>query len=106
MEYLFTKEVNSDGKRRIKFPSAWVNPSVNKEFVFVKEDEIKLYPYFTWKEIFDKEKKGKDQIDFMEKSLKVEMDKSQRILLPKYLTWKKINLIGMGDYIVIRESTG
>ena len=96
---------NVDEKRRIIWPKGW--PYNEQGFVFVQEEDIKIYPYVTWKVAMKKKgKESKKNMWFKKSSAIAKVDSQKRLLLPKYCTgWKEVDLIGMGEYIIIREST-
>jgi hypothetical protein len=103
MEYLGSVlSRNVDYKRRFLFPAEWIDESTI--FFVVQDEDIQLYSYAKWKAIMVSLSLAKEKISWAEKSTQVHLDDTKRLLLPKTMKWKKIDLIGMIDYIIIRES--
>jgi DNA-binding transcriptional regulator/RsmH inhibitor MraZ len=96
-----------DYKRRLLLPSKLL---VCDTLVFVpvqeNTSELRLYSYPTWKEMQGKMAQG-ERADLLKKSSAMQtLDTQKRLLLPEGITWKKVDVIGMLDYIMIQESTG
>lgn len=108
MEYLGNIENRKvDNKRRIVLPSIWMDENAIREgFFFVrKEESIELYPYKIWKHILANIEDDSEKLAWSKKSSKLTSTSiSNRLLLPIYCIWKRVNLIGMGEYIIINES--
>lgn len=49
-------------------------------------------------------KDEKKQAEWSGMSTEAEVDDQGRMILPKHVKWKKIDVIGMIDYVIIRES--
>jgi hypothetical protein len=111
MEYITNYKRRPDSGRRILFPSSWLDS--NTRFFFFKNEVMdkapypiwELYPYQKWIEIMNKKTEGKERFDWSDKTKEYSLDKNSRLLLPLECKWKIINLIGMVDYIIIKEST-
>ena len=109
MEYLGSLPPRKvDIKRRIIWPVEWLDDKDKYGFLFVQEKKhIKIYPCLTWKLVMNAMAKEPEKIAWSKKSTPVEhLDKDKRLLLPKECNWRKIDFIGMVEYIIIRESTG
>ena len=109
MEYLgslLSRKV--DEKRRIMWPAQLANEDDVHGFCFLREEKsMRIYPYLKWKSVTKAIVKQSEKLAWSEKStLVTHIDNQKRLLLPKECTsWKGIDLIGMGDYLIIREST-
>ncbi|MFA7298760.1 MAG: hypothetical protein WC010_03905 [Candidatus Absconditabacterales bacterium] len=94
---------NVDAKRRILLPKTLL--ANTQVFVLVQETpkEVRLYSYNKWSlyiRIVGEVKKLE-----LEKTRKMfRLDKVNRMVLPKEMNWKKVDLTGMLDYIAITES--
>lgn len=107
MEYLGSLAKRKvDAKRRMIWPAEWSNATDKNGFFFVKEGEyVRIYPYAKWKLVMDGMRTEHAKIIWSGKSSLVEhLDDIKRLLLPKTMKWKTIDLVGMIDYIIIRES--
>lgn len=96
-----------DNKRRIVMPSQWIDDHVAEGFFFVqKEDAIELYPYKAWKNMLAKIEDAGEKLAWAKRSsLLTHLLTPNRLLLPNSCTWQRVDLIGVGEYIVIKEST-
>jgi len=105
MEYIGIKTRKIDSKRRLLMPSMWEDESIF--FVLIREEkEWALHPQESWKQKMLKLKEDNDKLSLAQKSYQTKADDYGRVQLPKGFPWKKIELIGMIDYIIIKESTG
>ena len=95
-----------DNKRRIVLPPIWVNDNAADGFFFIqKEDNIEVYPYMIWKRRLMEIEDVSEKLAWSKKSSKVMyLTVPNRLLLPSACTWQKVDLIGMGEYIIINES--
>ena len=97
-----------DKKRRIMWPAKLANKDDKHGFCFLREDEsVRIYPYLTWKVVMKSFVQNPEKIAWAKKStLVIHLDAQKRLLLPKEWTGCKcVDLIGVGDYLIIREST-
>jgi len=109
MEYLASfRNRKVDSKGRFPLPPEWIEDS---EFFFeIQSTEnpgegwLHLYTKKQWKKLFDTEKIPSIKMSFSRRSTFVKIDKQNRLILPKEYTKRKIDLVGMGDHIVIIES--
>lgn len=92
-----------DKKRRIKLPPEWLEDGVD-QFVFFQDEYSRIYTLVAWKNIMKGLKTDKEKIKLAKKSTIMKLDDQHRLLLPKHCVWKKIDLTGVIDYIVICES--
>lgn len=102
MQYLGTIHVKIDDKRRLFFPKSWSDET--KIFFLVFDEYTKIYPRETWMRIMLDKKNESEKLLWSGKSIQMNLDTHGRLLLPKTIIWKYIDLIGMLDYIIIRES--
>ncbi len=96
-----------DHKRRFTMPTKWIDKE-NAEFCFVANTfeqitELRLYPLCEWEKLLHSLPSDKEKSDIAKRTTHVEL-KSGRLLLPKGCIWKKIDLIGVLDFIIIIES--
>ena len=103
MEYIGKKTRKIDEKTRLVLPIQWREK--NTSLVLVKETEWTLCPQAFWKKKMQKLKNDTEKVTLAEKSYQTKIDDSGRVQLPKEFTWKSIELIGVIDYIIIKEST-
>ena len=90
----------------IMWPIDWSCTDDKYGFIFVQEEQyIKIYPRLTWKAIMGAIVGEKEKIAWSEKSSIVQYVNTQSLSLPFEGNWKKIDYIGMVEYIIIRECT-
>jgi len=104
MEYLGKKNRKVDSKRRITWPLKWIDSPIEK-FLFVQDTYAKIYPYEKWEEIMFSLKSDKKKLEWAKKSTLMEFDMTNRLLLPSSCTWKKVDLVGVIEYVIVCEST-
>ena len=97
-----------DFKRRFMLPAKWVEDDV-VEYCFVtspitQNNEIRLYTAEKWKNVLEAKQSDDAKGDFAKRTTHVRIDKQRRLLLPKEYVWKKVDLIGVLDFIIIIES--
>jgi DNA-binding transcriptional regulator/RsmH inhibitor MraZ len=96
-----------DFKRRFSLPVKWIDTTT--EFCFVanlavQANELRIYPYDKWKEeLLNVKTTDDERKDFAKRTTHVEL-KQGRLLLPKGYIWKKVDLIGVLDFIIVIES--
>jgi DNA-binding transcriptional regulator/RsmH inhibitor MraZ len=103
MEYegILTRKI--DNKRRFVWPAKWNDET--EKFFFIHDEYDKIYPYKEWKKIMLSCKSDKEKVEWAEKSTELIIDSAKRLTLPKSCTWESIDLIGVIDYVIIRESS-
>ncbi|HKL44099.1 MAG TPA: hypothetical protein VJ892_02345 [Candidatus Absconditabacterales bacterium] len=97
--FIGKKSRKIDQKKRITIPVKWRK----NEYVLVNDDEIKVYKFDAWLKIFDNLDE-EEKIMLSLKSHHLKPDKNSRIILPNFVNFRFVNLIGMKDYFILKKS--
>ncbi len=102
-----------DSKRRFVLPAEWIE---GDEFM-VQLQSIKLigdgilnayiylYTKESWLEKFKALKAISEKLDFSRRSVSIKLESNNRLALPKGINWKSVDIVGMGDCIVLVSSS-
>jgi len=114
MEYLGAfRNRKVDSKRRFVLPVEWLE---GDEFMVqlqsimligygIPNAYIYLYTKENWLEKFKALKTTAEKLDFSKRSLSVKLESNNRLALPKGINWKSVDVVGMGDCIVLVSSS-
>ena len=102
-----------DSKRRFVMPSEWID---DKEFFMelqsakqtieeLQNSWIYLYTKKSWLEKWEKLGSQAEKLNFSRRSVSVFIDVTNRLYLPKGFLWKSVDIVGMGDCIVLVSSS-
>jgi hypothetical protein len=105
MEYKFdgTSSSKRAEDKSFALPARWLVDV--DSWVFVYENHtLRLYPYEIWLNIRSlKDDDGKRGFDI--NSSRARFKRNKELKLPHLCNWLRVDLVGMGEYIIIKEST-
>lgn len=113
MEYLGAfRNRKVDSKRRFVLPSEWAE---GDEFVMelqsaklieeLQNSWIYLYTKRSWLEKFKALETSAEKLNFSRRSVSIKLESNNRLALAKGINWKSVDIVGIGDYIVLVSSS-